>query len=140
MSAKVGPANHERSAVPIPLLVRAVAYAIAWVPFLALIVVFEVKFEPLFCELDAMGELPALTKLTLCISWMCQDFAYVPFVVGFGILMLADVGVASCLRRLQCSPGFFILWFIGVIAMAVLAAHIVFVAMLLPVFLMKGPV
>ena len=68
MSSKIGSANHGRAAVPIPWLVRAAIYAVAWLPFLGLILVFVPRFEPLFRKLDVRGELPALTESILWLS------------------------------------------------------------------------
>ena len=131
--------NDGWAAVPIPCLVRATTYAIAWLPCLTLILYMSWTFEPLFARLHDTGELPALTDSILWISRVNRTLGYLPFLIGFGVQLLADLGIANVLRRSQRSPSLYLLWFIIVITAEVLAAALVFLAILLPPFCMNPP-
>jgi len=136
MSGPISPTTDLRSSVPLPFVIRAVTYAVAWLPYLALSIHSSRNFEPLFHRLresGGLGELPTITQAIFWISRANQSLGYAPFLIGFGILLLADLGVARFVRRSQRTATLFALWFITMTAAGFLAAALVLVATLMPI-------
>jgi hypothetical protein len=71
--------------------------------------------------------------LIFWVSRVNQALGYAPFLIGFGILLLADLRVAGFVRRSQRTATLYALWFIAMITLGFLAAALVLVATLLPI-------
>jgi hypothetical protein len=130
-------AADKRPARPLPVFVRAAAFAGAWVPVLILIVVFVPRFGELFARLDESGELPAVTAWLLSLNRLNDALFYLPCLLFFVLLVVADVGAARLSRRSRRGKSLYWVWFVAVVVAGFLALNLVVVALLLPVMLMS---
>jgi type II secretory pathway component PulF len=116
---------------------RAVVYCVAWLPFLSLVVFFVPRFEDLFSVLRERGEVPAITEWLLSFSSLNKTLFFFPCLLVLVLLFVADAGVAGLLRYSRRKWLHWV-WFVGVVAMGILAIAFVAMALLLPVLKMSA--
>ena len=122
---------------PLPFLARVVVYAVAWLPSVVLLVCVTPKFESLFENLQARGELPALTECVLWFAWLNGTFLLVPYALAIVLLLACDLRMAGLYRRSLKGRSLYWVWFSAVIAAGILAAGCVVSALMLPVLKMS---
>ena len=129
----------KRTGLPLPIYARATIYGLVWLPFLGLVAFFVPRFEGLFSRLREQGLLPAITEWLLWFSLLNRALVFFPCLLLAILLVVTDVGVAGLLRRSRLEWLYWV-WFIGVVAMGILAVAIGATALLLPVLEMSGSV
>jgi type II secretory pathway component PulF len=109
---------------------------VAWLPFLGLIALVVPKFDALFSRLREDAEVPAVTEWLLWFTSVNKTLFLVPCLLVLVLLVAADVGMAGLLRHSR-REWLYRVWFVGVIAMGILAAVFVAIGLLLPVLKMS---
>ena len=127
----------DRAGQPLPFLARVAVYAIAWLPSLVLLVYVTPKLESLFENLQARGEIPALTEWVLWFAWLNRTSLLVPYALAIVLLLVCDLSMAGLYRRSLRGQLLYWVWFTAVIAAGILAAGCVVTAMMLPVLEMS---
>lgn len=141
MSSEISPeAASKRAGPPLPTVVRAAVYGVAWVPFVGLVTFFVPRFDDLFAKLTERGELPALTACLLWFSRLNAALFCLPCLLLFALLVVADVGVAGWSRRWRPAQSLYWVWFVAVILVGILAAVLAMVAPLLGVLKMGATI
>jgi hypothetical protein len=125
-----------RRSVPLPVWARAAILAMTWSSF-AYVITFKVpQLAGPLARLEAMMQLPILTRLVLWFTEVNRDGFALPLLAGFAVLVVTDWAVGERVCRTGGSQAWYWIWFAtaciggGVAFLAVLAA------MMAPVFMM----
>jgi hypothetical protein len=127
-------------AVTPSLIVRVLGYGAGWLPCFWLLTFRVPTFAPIFRRLAEFGKLPRLTEVVLAVAEYDATYGHAPALLAFLAILAVDAGVMRYLGRDRRRRAALWLWFAGVIAAGIASAVVVEVALVLPVYTMKGAV
>jgi len=133
--------DDDRFQLPVgPPKARYVSYGLSWVPTLALVLLVVVQFKPIFEKLEKKGDLPTLIAFLMSFVRINDSAFFLPVLALMLGSLILDALVVALLRKSQKADSLVDNWVAAVCCLSMVAAVVVVIGMVLPVFKISAAV